>query len=56
MEIFIALAVTAAFTCIGHSMAESRGRNSTLWAVLSFLFGIFAIIVLAIMGQAKEEA
>jgi hypothetical protein len=55
MEIFITLAVVALFTWLGYGMAEKRNRNSTLWAVLSFFFGIFAIIVLAIMGQAKEE-
>lgn len=32
-----------------YSMALKKNRNESLWAVMGVLFGIFAIIVLALL-------
>lgn len=46
--VFIAL---WAFVC--YKMAEKRGRNAVLGAVLGALFGLFAVIGYAIAGDKK---
>jgi predicted PurR-regulated permease PerM len=54
MELFIALAAIVLFAWIASQMAKTRNRNQTTWAILGVLFGVFAIIALALMGKAKE--
>ena len=36
-----------------YEMDEKRGRDTTLGAILGFLFGIFAVIGYAIIGDKK---
>jgi RsiW-degrading membrane proteinase PrsW (M82 family) len=56
METIILIAFIALISYIGYVMAENRGRRPVLWAVITFFFGIFAIIALAIMGDSKEAS
>jgi hypothetical protein len=36
-------------------MAESRGRNKILWAILGVAFGGFSVIVLLLIGTKREK-
>lgn len=54
MEILILLAVSVAFGWLCFEMAKTRNRNTSIWAILGFLFGVFAVIVLALIGKATE--
>jgi len=53
MELIIILIVGALFAWLCAEMAKTRNRNTTVWAILGFLFGLFAVIVLALVGTAK---
>ena len=50
LAIGLAIAVICGFIC--HAMAEGKNRNSALWAILGFLFGILAVIFLAFLPHA----
>lgn len=52
MELLIILIVGALFAWLCAEMAKTRNRNTTVWAILGFLFGLFAVIVLALVGKA----
>lgn len=54
MELLIILIVNALFAWLCAEMAKTRNHNTTVWAILGFLFGLFAVIVLALVGTAKE--
>jgi len=54
VELLIILIVGALFAWLCAEMAKTRNRNTTVWAILGFLFGLFAVIVLALVGTAKE--
>lgn len=49
MGIILLLAVWMGFTAWGVNVARKRGREPVLWGVLSFAFGVFAILLLYIM-------
>ena len=51
VEIFIWIL----FGLVGYTMAENRGRNTTLGFVYGAFFGIFAIICYAIVGDSMEK-
>ena len=53
MEILIVAWI--AFGIAGFFMADSRGRNTTVWALMGLFFGLLAIIVLAMMGKTDEK-
>lgn len=53
MELIIVLLLVALFAWIGSEMAKTRNRSQVTWAILSVVFGIFAIIVLALIGKAE---
>lgn len=55
MEILVVLIIGALFGWLCHEMAKSRNRDTTTWAVLGFLFGLIAVIVLALLGNASEQ-
>jgi hypothetical protein len=55
MEYFLAIVVMFVTSYIGYLMAGNRGRSPVLWAALSFFFGLISLLVLAIMGKAKEK-
>ena len=40
------LIIWAVFAVAGYFVAQSKNRNSVGWAVLCFLFGIFALVPL----------
>jgi hypothetical protein len=54
MELLIILIVGGLFAWLGVEMAKTRNRNTTTWGILCFLFGLFAVIVLALIGKAEE--
>jgi hypothetical protein len=53
LEIIILLVIWAAFAWLCAEMARTRNRNTTVWAVVGFIFGIFAVIVLALIGKSE---
>lgn len=53
MEGIIIVGIICAIIC--SLMAENRNRNTAVWALLGFLFGIFAILAIAIMGKYTEN-
>jgi hypothetical protein len=54
MDILISLIVWALCSFGCYKIAESNGRDTTLAAVMGFIFGIFAIVVYAVIGKPKE--
>lgn len=53
MSTLISLAICALFGWICYNMADKRGRNAVLGAVLGVLFGLLAVIGYAIAGDKK---
>lgn len=53
MELMIIISVICAIVCA--VMAEPRGRNMIGWALGGFFFGIFAILILAVVGKTSEK-
>ena len=51
MEFIFTLLVAFLWGYICYIMAEKRGRDTTLAAVLGALFGVFAVIGYAIAGD-----
>ena len=45
--LYLILAVVWGILC--HNIARSKNRNQELWAILGFLFGIFAVIVISLL-------
>jgi uncharacterized membrane protein len=54
VEILIIIIVGALFAWLCAEMAETRNRDKTTWAILGFLFGLISVIVLALIGTAKN--
>ena len=50
---YILIALVFAFITAG--MARRRGRESGIWGVLGFLFGIFAMLLLLVIGSAAPQ-
>lgn len=50
-----ALIYTLALTVITALAANARGRDPGLWALLGFLFGIFALIAVLVIGRPADE-
>lgn len=42
-----------AITC--SSLAERKNRNQFLWGILGFIFGIFALLVIALLPEVKNN-
>lgn len=53
MELIITLVVVGLFAWLGAEMAKTRNRNTTGWAIACGLFGLFGVIVLALIGKAE---
>ena len=51
MEVIFTLLVAFLWGYVCYRMAERRGRDATLGAILGALFGIFAVIGYAIAGD-----
>lgn len=54
MELIISLAVIALFAWLGAEMAKTRHRNTTIWAIICALTGVFGVVVLALIGKATD--
>lgn len=53
MEFIFSILVAILWGYICYKMAEKRGRDTFLAAILGALFGIFAVIGYAIAGDKK---
>lgn len=53
MDFLITLLFAVFWGYLCYRMAEKRGRDATLGAILGALFGVFAIIGYAIAGDKK---
>jgi len=51
--IAIIIWIICAIACV--SIAESKGRNQGIWGIMGFLFGIFAVILLACLPNIKKN-
>lgn len=49
--IWLFFAVLFCFLC--YKKADTCGREPVLWAIMGFFFGLFAYIVLLMMGDNK---
>lgn len=49
------LIIWCAFAVCGYFLAESKNREKGLWTLLCFLFGLLALIPLAIMPAKEVE-
>ena len=54
MELLVTLGIIALFAWLGAEMAKTRHRNTTVWAIVCALTGIFGVIVLALIGKADD--
>ena len=54
MELIISLIVIGLFAWLGTEMAKTRNRNTTVWAIVCALTGIFGVIILALIGKADD--
>ena len=51
VELIFSILITILWGYICYRMAEKRGRDTTLAAILGALFGVFAVIGYAIAGN-----
>ena len=54
MELIISLIVWALCALACYKIAEKNHRDTTLAAIMGFIFGIFAIVVYALIGEPKR--
>jgi hypothetical protein len=52
--ISLVVAIVCAFVC--YRIAENKGRNGVLWAVLGFLFSIISLIVIALLPPKRTRS
>jgi hypothetical protein len=52
MEGLIYLILWAALGFVAMKIAEKKGRDTTLWLVIGVLFGIIAVIIVALLPHA----
>jgi hypothetical protein len=50
------LAVDASLAPLTAIVANRRGRATRLWAIIGFLFGLWAFIVVLLIGKPKPSA
>ena len=55
MELLV-IAIWVLFGIWGASVAKKRGRNQVLGAILTVIFGIFAIFFYMIIGKTDAKA
>lgn len=53
MVVVLFLAVWFGCIVLCVKMAEARDREPLLWGILGAMFGIFAVLVLALIGQGE---
>lgn len=54
MDVIFSLLIAVLWGYICFKMAERRGRDTTLAAILGALFGVFAVIGYAIAGNKRS--
>jgi hypothetical protein len=54
MELIITLLTACLFAWIGSEMAKRRNRDPLAWGIICVIFGLFGIIVLALVGTHEE--
>ena len=54
MEVIISLIIWALCAVACYKIAEKNHRDTTIAVIMGFIFGIFAIIVYALMGELKQ--
>lgn len=54
MELIVLLMISGLFAWLCVGMAKTRNRDTTTWGILGFLFGLLAVIVLALLGKVEE--
>lgn len=55
MSVQLGLLLWVAFTIGTGFVAAGKGRSVPLWAVLGFLFGIFALAAVALLPEVEER-
>lgn len=50
------LAVDASLAPLTAIVASRRGRSAKPWAIIGFLFGLWAFIVILLIGRPKAES
>ena len=51
----IALTLSFVWIYLGQWLAASRNRDPAIWGILFLFFGIWALLILVIMGEAKDD-
>ena len=51
----ISIAIAVAIAAVCYRIAESKGRNGVLWAVLGFLFPIIALIIIFVLSDKRSS-
>ena len=55
MENLLLIIVWLAFGFATMKIAQSKGHDKTLWFILGVLFGIFSLIVIALLPAKKQN-
>jgi hypothetical protein len=50
----ISIAIAVAIAAVCYRIAESKGRNGVLWAVLGFFFPIIALIIIFVLSDRSR--
>lgn len=56
MDIMSVIIVGLLFAWACHYLAGQRNRNQTNWAIGGFLFGIFALVALLLVGVNTDKS
>jgi hypothetical protein len=54
-EIVIGLIISTVCAYFAYKVAESKGRQPVLWAVLGFVFPFLGLLVVALLGPAQTR-
>jgi len=52
LVISLLVEIACAYGC--STIAARKGRGTTLWAILGFVFGLLALIVIALLPRKRE--
>lgn len=52
--VLLAIGIAIAYFC--YRIAVRKGRNGALWAVLGLLFGVIALIIVAVLPSKAPSA
>lgn len=54
MEVIISLIIWALCTLACYKIAEKNHRDTAIATIMGLIFGIFAIIIYALIGEPKQ--